>query len=459
MKTKYDALYKKLVEGYYHGDFEEVFFHMIQNDFSKRSEAKEILSTLCGVDTPDSCSDFEFAQKVIDAITHNRVREKIIQKVHNCSEDCETVGDKSKCQSVCPFDAILKDPVGSEKFIDPDLCISCGKCVTVCDKSNYLDTKEFLPLAGLLGGDKPVVCMVAPAIAGQFGEDVTLDQLREAFIKIGFSDMVEVAMAADILSFKEAMEFNEHITHSKKSGDTPISSDITISSCCCPVWVSMFRKVYYELIDNVTPSVSPMIAMGRIIKKLNPEALVVFIGPCIAKKREATEPDICDAVDFVLTFQEVSTMFEAAGVNPGDLKGVASVDYASTGGRLYGRAGGVQEAVYDVVHQMYPESRKHFKSVQADGAANCKKLIEQLLNGEVKATFIEGMGCDGGCVGGPKRIVDKELGTEAVNKEAYDSAIKIPVNSEILMDLLKRIGVNDIHSIYDVHSMFERDFH
>lgn len=257
-------------------------------------------------------------------------------------------------------------------------------------------------------------------------------------------------MAADILSMKEALEFNEHVTNKK---------DVMISSCCCPVWVSLLRKVYHELIHDVTPSVSPMIAMGRVIKKLNKDAKVVFIGPCIAKKTEAKDKDIADAVDFVLTYQEVQMMFDVVNVKPEKLRGVPSVDYAATGGRLYGRSGGVSEAIYDIVDQLFPKSRTLFSKVQADGVPDCKILLEKLVSGEEKANFIEGMGCPGGCVGGPKRMIEKDLGKEAVNRVAYDSAIKIPVNSEILLDLLKRIGIDDIESLKNGNSMFERDFH
>ena len=450
MKENYRDMYKQLVHGYYNRNFEEVFEHLMTNEFEAREEAKEVLSTLCGVENEDIADDYMFMQHIVDSITHNRVREKIIQKVKACGEDCEQSDGKSKCQSVCPFDAILKDPIGNDKFIDPDLCISCGRCVTVCDHGNYLDTPQFLPLASLLNGKNQVLAIVAPAIAGQFGEQVSLDQMREAFIKLGFTDMVEVAMAADILSFKEAYEFHEHVSNQK---------DIMISSCCCPVWVSLLRKVYYNLIDNVTPSVSPMIAMGRILKKLNPDAKVVFVGPCIAKKTEAKEKDIADAVDFVLTFQEVSAMFEAVDIKPEELVGVPSVDYAATGGRLYGRSGGVSEAVHDIVDQLFPDSRTLFTKVQADGVPDCRKLLDKLMAGEVKATFVEGMGCPGGCVGGPKRNIDRELGKEAVNKEAYSSAIKIPVHSEILRDLLHRIGVEDMKDLKYGNSMFERDFH
>ena len=119
-----------------------------------------------------------------------------------------------------------------------------------------------------------------------------MDQLRAAFIQMGFTDMIEVAFAADILSIKEAVEFNKHVKG---------PNDLMITSCCCPMWVGMLKKVYNELIDDLSPSVSPMVAAGRVIKKLNPDAKVVFVGPCIAKKAEAKEKDVAGAIDFVLT--------------------------------------------------------------------------------------------------------------------------------------------------------------
>lgn len=170
MNDKYDDLYKQLVTAYYNRTFEEVFDRLLKIEFEDKEEAKEVLSTLCGVEKKDTADDSIFTQQIIHSITHNRVRDKIIQKVRACSEDCEQIEGKSKCQSVCPFDAILKNPIGNDKFIDPDLCESCGRCVSVCDKGNYLDTQEFLPLAGLLNGSNKVFAIVAPSIAGQFGE-------------------------------------------------------------------------------------------------------------------------------------------------------------------------------------------------------------------------------------------------------------------------------------------------
>lgn len=449
MKEKYAMLYKQLIEAYYHKEFEKTFEKLLNEEFQDKEEAKSILSTLCGVDIDLTLSDHAFTQELIDAITQNRVKEKVVTKVRACTSDCETVDGKSKCQTVCPFDAIIRPTLGEDKLIDETLCMSCGRCVTACDKGNYMEVPQFLPLAQLLENHEKVVAIVAPAIAGQYGKDVTLDQLREAFIKVGFVDMVEVAMAADVLSLKEALEFNEHV-HKK--------GDFMITSCCCPMWVAALRKIYNNLIPDVSPSVSPMIAMARIIKKLTPDAKVVFVGPCIAKKAEAKEPDLAGDVDFVLTFQEVKLIFEVFNVVPGELKGVPSVDYASTGGRLYGRTGGVSEAVWDIIDQLFPEKRKLFTSTQVDGMKDCKALLSDLEEGRRRASFIEGMGCNGGCVGGPKAVIPASEGREAVNDVAYDSAVKIPVHGQVLLAMLDRLGISDFEELKHEHSMFERSF-
>lgn len=449
MKDKYDLIYKQLVSAYYNNSFEETLQQILNTEFEDKSEGKEVIATLCGVDTLVTKDDYQFIFEIIDSITNKRVREKIVQKVHSCGEDCENTNGKSKCQSICPLDAIVKIPLTNDKYINEDLCINCGRCISVCDNGNYLETSQFLPLAQLLKENDNVVAIVAPAIAGQYGNDVSLDQLREAMVKIGFKDMVEVALAADILSIKEAVEFNLHVKD---------DNDFMITSCCCPVWVAMLRKKYNNLIKEVSPSVSPMVAMGRIVKALDKNSKVVFIGPCMAKKAEAKEADIKDAVDYVLTFQELKLIFDAMNINPKDLKGIPSIDYASRGGRLYARTGGVSQAVWDIVDQLFPEKRKIFSSTQADGIKGCKQILDDLENKKVVATFIEGMACEGGCVGGPKAIIPKDEGKIAVEQEAYDSAIKIPVHSEILLNLLSRLGVNSLEDFNTESSMFERKF-
>ncbi|MGV2687259.1 hypothetical protein GNF82_23720, partial [Clostridium perfringens] len=87
-----------------------------------------------------------------------------------------------------------------------------------------------------------------------------------------------------------------------------------------------------------------------------------------------------------------------------------SIKFASRGGRLYARTGGVSIAIGEAVSELYPEKYKLFKPIKASGVRECKELLSKALNGEIEANFIEGMGCIGGCVGGPKAIIPREQG-------------------------------------------------
>jgi ferredoxin hydrogenase len=263
--------------------------------------------------------------------------------------------------------------------------------------------------------------------------------------------MVEVAFAADMLTIKEAVEFDKHVN---KEGD------FLITSCCCPMWVGMLKRVYDNLVKDVSPSVSPMIAAGRMIKTLNPDAKVVFVGPCIAKKAEAREKDIDSAIDYVLTFEELKGIFDVLDIDPIKLHGIPSIEYASRGGRLYARTGGVSIAVSEAIEELFPEKHSIFKAAQANGVKECKAILEKAQAGEIDANFIEGMGCIGGCVGGPKALIPREYGKEVVDRVAYDSPIKVSTHSDIMNEVLSDLGINSLKDFQDEHkiSIFERSF-
>lgn len=448
MRDDYREIFKDLVKAYHEDALDakvnDLFSH---KDFDKDKLAY-IISCLCGVDVD---LQENFAENLKKAIKNYTPDHKVISKFNCCSGDCTKESGETLCQKSCPINAIFRDAKDNNIYINNELCLDCGMCIESCPNGGILDKVEFLPLLDLLRGKSTVVAAVAPAIVGQFGGNVTINQLRTAFKKIGFADMVEVAFFADMLTLKEAVEYD----HFVKNED-----DFMITSCCCPMWVGMLKKVYNDLVKYVSPSVSPMIASGRVLKTLNPNCKVVFIGPCVAKKGEAKEKDLLGDIDFVLTFTEVKDIFDSLGVVPEELEEDLSSEYASKGGRLYGRTGGVSIAVSEAIERLFPSKYKLLKTTQANGVRECKDILEKIKSREVSANFIEGMGCIGGCVGGPKAIIKKELGKEAVDSFADKSEIKVAVDSNCMKDVLANIEINSIEDFKDKDKIkiFEREF-
>lgn len=448
LKAKYSELFKEIVEAYYNGYFEEKLEKILSREDVNKEDLARVISSLCGVQLDFRDNYIEDLKKAIESY---KIDHKIVNKVKTCSMDCVDDDGMTVCQKSCPFDAIIVDKDSHTSSIDEEKCTDCGFCVEGCPTGSILDKVEFIPFVNLLKEKAPVIAAVAPAIQGQFGPDVNIYKLRSAFKKIGFTEMVEVAFFADMLTLKEAIEFDEHV-HTK--------DDLMITSCCCPMWVAMLKRVYKDLVKYVSPSISPMIAAGRVMKVLNSDCKVVFIGPCVAKKAEAKERDLLGDIDFVLTFAEVIDIFEALGVNPAELKEDYSTEYASMGGRLYARTGGVSKAVSDAIERMFPEKFHMLSTTQANGVIECKKMLSEAQNGNVHANFIEGMGCIGGCVGGPKAIIPRDEGRERVNEFAYNSEVKVALDSDTMQKILKKLDINSVEDFKHKErvEIFERNF-
>lgn len=361
----------------------------------------------------------------------------------NCAGEFEHA-----CVNSCLFDAIEKRGDGTF-FIDPAKCTGCGVCIDACKEKKLSASRDIFPaMQAVRSGKGPAYALVAPAFHGQFSEAVTPGKLRSAFRALGFEGMVEVALFADILTMKEALEFDRHV---KQAGD------FQLTSCCCPIWIAMIRKVYHELIPHVPGAVSPMAACGRVVKRLHPDAVTVFVGPCVAKKSEAREPDIADAVDYVLTFQEVQDIFEAADIHPERLP-ESQKDHSSRAGRIYARTGGVSEAVRTTVEQLHPDGRIQVQAEQADGVPACREMLNRLKNGETTANFFEGMGCRGGCVGGPKAVLDADTGKKNVNLYGEEASSRTPLENPYVMKLMQRLGFETIEELLEDSELFVRRF-
>lgn len=359
---------------------------------------------------------------------------------------CEKNQEKP-CVCACDWDAVRFDEEGNFNT-DVQKCVGCEACIDACHFASLTASKDIIPVVGELREyDGPIFALVAPAFSVQLGEKVTFGRLRTALKKLGFSGVLEVAAFADILTMKEALEFDQNIQN---------ETDIQLTSCCCPMWIGMIKRLYHELLPNVPGTVSPMIAGGRTIKTLYPEAKTVFIGPCLAKKAEKREPDISDSIDYVLTFQELRDLFSATNLELETLEEDIA-EHASASGIGYAVGGGVSEAVVRVVERLNPNRSITIKARCADGVPDCKAMIDGILAGDRDANFFEGMGCKGGCVGGPRAITPKEDGARHVKDYKSQAKFETPVENPYVIALLERLGYKTIDEFLIKSSLYDRN--
>ena len=335
-----------------------------------------------------------------------------------------------KCKAVCPYDAISKmerpcakacgvNAIGSDELgrakIDPDKCVSCGMCMVSCPFGAISDKSQIFQLAKAIREGKEVVAELAPAYVSQFGKNVDARKLKAALLQLGFKNVHEVALGADIGAISEA----HHYANKVATGELPF-----LLTSCCPAWSMLAKKYFPTLIDSVSQELTPMVATARSIKKDNPNAHVVFIGPCAAKKLEASRRTVRSDVDFVITFEELRAMFDAKGIDPAAIEGDSSMHEATAAGRGYAVAGGVASAIEKCLKEYYPEVPVHIE--HAEGLADCKKILTLAKAGKMKGCMIEGMGCPGGCMAGAGTITEFRTASTELKKFLNASTKQIP---------------------------------
>lgn len=389
-------------------------------------------------------SDIDYDPYQLDCLLNPQKHSLVIRTDNcNCLNDCGR-----DCIKKCPFGAINEDETG-KIIIDSELCLGCSVCVDACKSGKLSESKDLVAaLKAIRKSEGPAYALIAPAFLGQFSAGVTAGKLRAALKLLGFDGMIEVALFADILTLKEALEFDKNIKTDK---------DYQITSCCCPMWIGMIKKVYNELMPHVPGSVSPMIASGRTVKLLHPDSTTVFIGPCLAKKAEAREKDLVGAVDYVLTFKEIQDAFDALGINPSEIEDNEK-QHSSRAGRIYARKGGVSEAVEMTLNRLNSNRSISIRTKQADGVPECKAMMNELLSGNQSANFYEGMGCKGGCVGGPRSITGIEEGTSHVNAYGDRSPFMTPIENPYVIELLRRLGIDTVENLIEDTEIFTRRF-
>ena len=292
------------------------------------------------------------------------------------------------CIKACKTKAISIDPDTQKAQIKLQKCVSCGACVYQCPFGAISD-KSFLTKAIDIVknsfGNKyyHTYAVVAPSIGAQYA-DISTEQVYEGILKLGFYRVEEAAWGADAVALNEAKELVE---------------EGFLTSSCCPAFVSLVQKNYPSLAGKVSNNPSPMAMMARAIRKQDPTAEIVFIGPCIAKKYETLYTQTKNVVDCAITFLEMQAWFDAVGVNLHELKGV-QLTKSSSFGRGFARCGGLGEAVAEAIKEM-GNTEFELRAVSCNGLQECNAALLRASKGVLKENFIEGMACDGGCIGGP----------------------------------------------------------
>ncbi len=321
---------------------------------------------------------------------------------------------KRPCAAACGVKAISTDGYG-RAHIDNDICVACGQCMSACPFGAIADKSQIFQLIQAIKKGDEVVAAVAPAIIGQFGAKVTAGKLKSALLALGFKDVYEVAVGADVGCIAEAHHYVEKVA----SGKLPF-----LFTSCCPAWAVLVKKQFPDLAAEVSQELTPMVATARSIKVNRPNARVVFIGPCAAKKLEASRRTVRSHVDFVITFEELAGMFDAKGLNLEELEELP-VTFAATGaGRGYACSGGVASAIESCINEYFPDTQ--VKIEHAEGLADCKKVLTLAAAGKLDGYMIEGMGCPGGCVAGVGTIIPPERAKFAVAQIVKSSREPIP---------------------------------
>lgn len=335
-----------------------------------------------------------------------------------------------KCKSVCPYEAIVhqtrpcaqacgvkaieSDDLGRAR-INNDKCVSCGMCMVSCPFGAIADKSQIFQLIRALKRGDEIIVALAPAYVGQFGDKATPGKIKAALRLLGFKEVYEVALGADMGAVMEAKHYAEEVA----TGKIPF-----MLTSCCPAWAVLAKKYFPTTIDKISNTLTPMVATARTIKKKHPQSRVVFIGPCAAKKLEASRRSIRSDVDFVLTFEELSAIFEAKNIDIEELECEEEMHDATGAGRGYAVAGGVAGAIEKCIKEYYPGTALNIE--HCEGLDECSKMLMLAKLGKKNGCLIEGMGCPGGCVAGAGTNIPINKATMLVKKMSESSPEAIP---------------------------------
>ncbi len=299
------------------------------------------------------------------------------------------------CEDSCPVDAIEKNEDGTAK-IDFEKCIFCGKCVSKCPFGAVLEKSQLIDVLKLLKNDEEVSLVLAPATVGELPG--SLGQLKTVLKEMGFTYVYEVAQGADITIKNEAYEFQE-----KMANGQPF-----MTTSCCAGYNELVKKHLPELLTYKSETKTPLFYTAEIAKREHPNAKVVFVSPCVAKKQEAKEnPN----VDYVINIAELGAMLIASHIEILNCEEDISSVQPSKQSRKFPLSGGVAEAVkfctncdtcQTVISGLNKDTIRQLKKYAKDGKCSDGNLIEVMC-------------CEGGCIGGNAALADTKVATKLIN--------------------------------------------